>query len=84
MVVVVLSVFIVVVPVPEVDIGRRLQEEEGYPHVDRQPRILVVVVFSPGPPSTAMIIFFPVVPPFPPSWRRKRKSKRDTRRKSRK
>ena len=63
---------IVVVSIPKFYTCRRLQEAEGYPHVDHWPGILVVVVFYPRPPTAAMTIFFPVAPSNPPSGRRKR------------
>ena len=75
-VVVVVSVIIFVVPVTKVNISRRLREEEGYPHVDHRPGILVVVVLSPRPPSAAMMIVFPIASPPPPSGRMNRKRKR--------
>ena len=49
-VVVVVFIVIVVIPVPKIDTSIRLQKEEGYPHVDNQPGIPIIVGFSPHPP----------------------------------
>ena len=48
-VVVVVSVVIFVFPVPEVDIGRRLREVNGYPQVGHRHGVLVVFALSPLP-----------------------------------
>ena len=71
---------IVVVPVSKFDIGRCLREAEGYPYVDQQPIIPVVVILSPRPPSAEIIILFPVSPSPPLSGRIKRKIRRKIRR----
>ena len=74
LVVVVYAVFFFI-PVPEVDNGLCLWEAEGYPHVDHQPGILVVVIFSPRPPPASMLIVLPDAPSPPPLGRRKRRAR---------